>query len=119
MKRTILALVLGAVLSGSLACVHRTAAEQAAEGAAPHTFVRVENQAFLDANIYVISGGSRQRLGTTSGIGSRTFELPRGIIFGSTPLSFLVDFIGSSRTPMSEVISVSPGDTVVLTIPPQ
>ena len=119
MHRRLLALALGAVVTTASGCIHRSAAQQAADAAAPRTFVRVENQAFLDANIYVIAAGQRQRLGTTTGAARQTFEIPRGIMFGPTQLSFLVDFIGSSRTPISDVISVSPGDTVVLMIPPQ
>jgi hypothetical protein len=118
MKRRLLVLVLGIALAGSSACVHRTAAQEAQE-VLSRTFVRVENQAFLDANVYVIAGGSRQRVGTATGNGVKTFEIPHGIMFGSTQLSFLIDFVGSQRTPISEAITVSPGDTVVLTIPPQ
>jgi hypothetical protein len=119
MNRKLLIVALGAVVATATGCLHRTPAQQAADAAAPRTFVRVENQAFLDANVYVIAGGTRQRLGTASGAGHQTFEIPRGIMFGPTQLSFLIDFIGSQRTPLSDVISVSPGDTVVLTIPPQ
>ena len=119
MKRRLLALVLGIAVVGSSACVHRSAIQEARDAIAPHTFVKVENQAFLDANIYVIASGQRQRLGTATGSGANTFEIPRSIMFGPTQLSFLVDFVGSQRTPISESITVSPGDTVVLMIPPQ
>lgn len=118
MERRLLALVLGIALVGSSGCVHRTAAQEAQEELA-RTFVRVENQAFLDATVYVISGGQRQRIGTATGSGVKTFELPHGIMFGATQLSFLIDFVGSQRTPISESITVTPGDTIVLTIPPQ
>lgn len=118
MKRRLLVFVLGIALASSSGCVHRTAAQEAQE-ALDRTWVKVENQAFLDANIYVIAGGARQRIGTTTGSSSQTFEIPHGIIFGATRLSFLIDFVGSQRTPISEAITVSPGDTVVLTIPPQ
>lgn len=118
MKRRLLVLVLGITLAGASACVHRTAAQEAQEAAA-RTFVRVENQAFLDANVYVIAGGQRQRIGTATGSSNNVLEIPHGIMFGPTPLSFLIDFIGSQRTPISEAITVSPGDTVVLMIPPQ
>jgi hypothetical protein len=120
MKRRLFALVLGLAVAGSSACVHRSAAQEARDAIAPHTFVRVENQAFLDANVFVIAnGGQRQRLGTATGSGTNTFEIPRSIMFGPTQLSFLIDFVGSQRTPISEAITVNPGDTVVLTIPPQ
>lgn len=119
MKRKLIALALGIVVADSSACVHRSAAQEARDAAAPHTFVVVENQAFLDANVYVIAGSQRQRLGTTTGTGRTTFEIPRSVMFGPTPLSFRIDFIGSQRSPISESITVIPGDTVVLTIPPQ
>lgn len=118
MHRRLILYALSATVVGLAACVRRPPSPDGA-ATALHTFVRVENQAFLDANVYVISGGQRQRLGTTTGVGSRTFEIPRGIMFGPTQLSFLIDFVGSQRTPISDEISVSPGDTVVLTIPPQ
>jgi hypothetical protein len=118
MKHRLLVLALGIAVASASGCMHRTPEQVAADTPQP-AFVRVDNQAFLDANIYVISGGQRQRLGTTTGVGSHTFQIPRGVIFGPSQLSFLVDFIGSSRTPISDVISVSPGDTVILTIPPQ
>ena len=118
MKRRLLVLVLGIALLDASGCVHRTAAQEAQE-AMSRTFVRVENQAFLDANVYVIAGGSRQRIGTATGNGVKTLEIPHGVMFGATQLSFLIDFVGSQRTPISEAITVSPGDTVVLTIPPQ
>lgn len=118
MNRGLLTLALGAIVSTASGCVHRSASQEAADIMA-RTFVRVENQAFLDATVYVIAGGQRQRIGTTTGSSRQTLEIPRGIMFGPTQLSFLIDFIGSQRTPISDVISVSPGDTVVLTIPPQ
>ena len=119
MKNRLFAVLLGAAVAATSACMHRTPAQEAADAAAPRTFVRVENQAFLDANVFVIAGGQRQRLGLTTGAGRQTFAIPRGIMFGTTQLSFLIDFIGSQRTPISDQISVTPGDTVVLLIPPQ
>jgi hypothetical protein len=119
MKNRLVSLVFGVAVAATSACIHRTPAQEAADAAVPGTFVRVENQAFLDANIYVIAGGQRQRLGLTTGAGRQTFAIPHGIMFGTTQLSFLIDFIGSQRTPISDQISVTPGDTVVLLIPPQ
>ena len=46
------------------------------------------------------------------------FVIPSNLIFGSTPLRFMADPIGRSRTPVSQEITVSPGDEVLLTIPP-
>lgn len=82
------------------------------------TTVRVENQASLDMNIYVLRGSERIRLGTASGLGTSVFTIPRHVIFGATPLRFLADPIGSNRTPVSDEIVVTAGDQVTLRIPP-
>jgi hypothetical protein len=81
--------------------------------------LRVENRAFSDMVIYLItSSGSRQRLGTVTGNSTGRFNLPvSATAFGN--VRFLADPIGSRRTPVSEEIPVHPGDEVVLEIPPQ
>jgi hypothetical protein len=85
----------------------------------PPTYVRVENQAFNDMNIYVLRGAQRVRLGTATGSATTRFRIPNNLIFGPTPLAFYADPIGGSRTPVSQEIIVSPGDEVTLTIPPR
>ena len=84
----------------------------------PPTRLRVENQAFLDMTIYVYRSSQRIRLGQASGNSTTRFTIPANLIFGSTPLRFQADPIGGSRTPLSQEISVSAGDEVMLTIPP-
>lgn len=81
--------------------------------------VEVDNRAFLDATVYVLRSGQRIRLGTATGSSRTTFMLPRGLLNGATQLSFLMDFVGSSRSPVSEDITVLPGDTVMLVVPPR
>ena len=96
------------------ACAYsRTAANPQEE-----TTVRVENQASLDMNIYVLRGAERIRLGTVTGLSTQVLKIPKNIIFGATPLRFLADPIGSTHTPVSEEIIVTPGDQVGLRIPP-
>jgi hypothetical protein len=82
-------------------------------------YVEVRNQAFLDMTIYVLRGGARYRLGTVSGNSTAVFEIPRNFVNPGLPIAFLADPIGSQVTPYSHEIPVSPGDTVVLTIPPR
>ncbi len=108
------ALLLGA--SSGCAMVNRKS-DEGAEAQEPTT-IRVENQAFLDMNIYVWRGGQRMRLGTASGNSTTKFKVPPSLIFGATPLRFQADPIGGNRQPISQEITVSPGDEVVLTIPP-
>jgi hypothetical protein len=94
-----------------------TQEEMAAEPVEP-TVVRVENRAYLDMTIYVYRSSQRMRLGTVTGNSSTKFVIPHSLMFGATPLRFQADPIGANRQPISEEINVSPGDEVVLVIPP-
>jgi hypothetical protein len=78
--------------------------------------VRVENRAFTDMTIYIVHQTQRIRLGTVSALGTTTFPIPRRFVSGAS-LRFLADPLGSDRTPVSEEISVFPGDEIVLVIP--
>ncbi|HEU4565478.1 MAG TPA: hypothetical protein VFS05_12535 [Gemmatimonadaceae bacterium] len=82
------------------------------------TTVKVENQAYLDMTIYVLRGLERIRLGQVTGNTTQVLEIPRYIVTAPMGLRFIADPIGSPRTPVSQEISVSPGDQVTLTIPP-
>lgn len=84
----------------------------------PQTTLRVENQSFLDMTIYLLAGAQRIRLGTAGGNSTTTLRIPSQYVFGASSLRFLADPIGSNRTPVSEAITVSPGDEVGLVIPP-
>jgi hypothetical protein len=113
--RVIVAVVLSLTVAG---CSHRSAPEPEA-GPPARTTVRVENQGFADMNIYVLSGGQRIRLGLATGNTTTTFTIPSYLVGGLTPLRFLADPVGGRRSPVSDEITVKPGDQVVLTIPPQ
>jgi hypothetical protein len=89
----------------------------AAEPVEP-TYVRVENRAYLDMTIYIYRSSQRMRLGTVNGNSSTKFVIPHSLMFGATALRFQADPIGANRQPISEEINVSPGDEVVLIIPP-
>ena len=84
----------------------------------PPTRLRVDNQAFLDMTIYVYRSTQRIRLGTATGNSVTRLTIPANLIFGATPLRFQADPIGGNRAPISSEITVSPGDEVILTIPP-
>jgi hypothetical protein len=87
----------------------------------PPTTLVVRNQSFLEMVIYLLpsSGASnRVRLGNAASNRDTTFTIPRQYVFGLSTLRFLADPIGSNRTPLSDQIQVSPGDRVVIIIPP-
>ena len=90
-------------------------------GAEPQSLaqVRVENQGFTDMVIYAVNGGQRVRLGMATGNSTKTFSIPRYLTSGAGPIRFLADPVGGNRTPVSEEMSVQPGDIVTLTIPPR
>jgi len=83
------------------------------------TTVRVENQGFPDMVIYVVQqNGQRYRLGQVTGSTTQVLRIPSNFLFGATQLRFIADPIGGTRSPISESVTVLPGDQVVLTIPP-
>jgi hypothetical protein len=84
----------------------------------PPTYVSVENQSFSDMNVYVLRNSQRIRLGTVTGNTTRQLQIPANMVFGATTLAFLADPIGGTRTPISQEITVQPGDVVRLVIPP-
>ena len=81
--------------------------------------LQVENQGFADMVIYAVNGGQRVRLGLATGNSTKSFTLPSYLVRGGGPLRFLADPVGGNRTPVSEEMTVQPGDVVRLTIPPQ
>ena len=107
------------MLATVAACSHATRHANDEEGGQATTRVHVENQAFLDMNVYVIGdGGSRQRLGSVTGNTNQDFVIPDYIIGPANTVRFLVEPIGANRAPISNSLSIRPGETVTLTIPP-
>lgn len=82
------------------------------------TVLQVDNQGFLDMNVYAARNSQRVRLGTATGSGKTNFTIPPSLVSGLTALHFIADPIGGRRASVSQEITVAPGDTVVLTIPP-
>jgi hypothetical protein len=82
------------------------------------TVVQVDNQGFLDMDVFAVRSSQRLRLGTARGNGKTNLTIPPAIVTGLTPLRFIADPIGGRRASVSQEITVAPGDTVVLQIPP-
>jgi hypothetical protein len=111
------------VLMLSLALLATAACSGFRRGAGPGnpnepTIVQVDNQGFLDMAVYALRSAERVRMGTANGNSKTNLRVPSGMVNGLTPLRFIADPIGGSRASVSEEITVAPGDTVVLTIPP-
>lgn len=112
MRRLMLVLVAGLSLATTACATGRTVPDDPQE----RTTLLVKNDNYLDHTIYLLNGGERVRLGTARGLTSTRFVIPKRYVFGVAALQFLGDPIGSRVTPVSERISVSPGDEVQLII---
>jgi hypothetical protein len=89
-------------------------------GADAQTNLEVRNLGFPDMTIYVVTAtGNRVRVGVVNGNSTQLLTLPVYLVRGGDRLRFLADPIGGGRTPVSEELFVTPGETVTLTIPPQ
>ncbi len=108
------------VMTGaSTGCVHNTSRDPNAEAdAAGPTTVRVQNQGFQDVVIYVVKSGLRSRLGMVTASSSAVLTIPKTLVQPLTPLQFIASPIAGTRSPISQEITVSPGDEVGLIIPP-
>ena len=113
MRRALLALALL-----SAACGHRV--KPGAVEPRSETTVRVENQNFLDMDVFVVQNGMRIRLGRAASLTTAVFTIPPDFVRNSTQLRFDLRPIGGggAATQRTETIPVQPGDQVVLMIPP-
>lgn len=105
------------LLVTGVACAGRSAEE--APDPSESAMVQVQNQSFSDMVVYAVSGGQRIRLGLATGNSTKAFPIPQHLVRTGGTIRFLADPVGSSRAPVSEEMTVQPGDVVSLTIPPQ
>jgi hypothetical protein len=93
--------------------------ESAAAGtAAEETILVVENHNYYDANVYIVSGPRRQRLGFVGGLRNETFEIPEAFVAAPSGIRFEVRQIPQLRLPLTDEVTVLPGNLVYLRIPP-
>ena len=105
------------ILAGMSACGTFSRGSNTTDPNQP-TVVEVDNQGFQDMDVYAVRSGQRWRLGLATGSSKTKLTIPRTMVNGLTPLRFIADPIGGRRASVSQEITVSPGDTVVMTIPP-
>ena len=106
---------LALVALAAVACHHR-----AVEPVNPRAevAVTVDNQNFLDMTVYLIRGSQRIRLGMVPGLSKQILMVKPDLVGYGTDLQFEVHPIGGRGNPISETISVKPGDVINITIPP-
>ena len=109
------ALFLAAIAGAVVGC----GASRSPVDSAERSTLAVDNRAFTDMTIYLVeSGGSRRRLGLATGLSTTVFTIPATVVGRGRELQFYVDPVGSDRTGTSNSLYVTPGQRVVLTIPP-
>src|SRR6266571_2989384 len=81
--------------------------------------ITVENQNFLDMDVFIVrSGGDRVRIGMVPGLSSRILMVRPDVVGYGSEVRFEVHPIGGRGNPISETMTVHPGDVIHLTIPP-
>lgn len=75
--------------------------------------VTADNQNFLDATVYALWNGQRDRVGMVTGKTSQSFAIP----FKGSDLRIQIDLIGGSSM-TTDPIGVFEGDELDLVIPP-
>jgi hypothetical protein len=113
--RRALFLLIGALVGCGSASAGSAAGGFGTDAATAETIdVTIENQNFYDATVTALwEGGSRQRVGSVTGLTTRTFTLePR-----SDALRFEIDFLAGGDF-VGEVIPANPGDHIELTLSP-
>jgi hypothetical protein len=82
--------------------------------------VEVQNLGFTDMTIYAVGQSTnRVRLGLAVGNTTQLFPIPAFLVGRGGTVRFVADPVGANRQPVSEELSVEPGDTISLMIPPQ
>ena len=80
--------------------------------------LRVENQSYVDFNIFVWRDQTRQRMGRSTANTTQHFKIPTDVMTGQKRMRFAADPIGRQVEGITREIDVQPGDTVFLVIPP-
>lgn len=91
------------------------AAEAAAQDRSGIVVV-VDNYGFPDTHLYVIQSGQRHSLGVVTGLSRDTLRLPRIIAESERSIRILSDPIGGSNGFLTELLVVSRGEQINLTL---
>jgi hypothetical protein len=109
--------VLLCFLALAVACTPK----RAGSGGAPEredTYVVVNNLQPEMFTIYVTDGSRRVRVGTAPPLKKTRMRIPPSMIFPAVQLQFLAQPQGNAPAPISELIAVSPGDEIGISIGP-
>lgn len=128
-NRVVSALARTAVLLASLACgaarhpvdtapVSSAPTDDSTAAVPPRATVRVENQRYLNVDVYAVYEGQRVRLGTVTGESTQVFALPTAYVDPAKSIRILALPVGGNAVPISEEVHVYPGDELNVVIAP-
>jgi hypothetical protein len=80
--------------------------------------LKVDNQRPFDMTIYIVENGVRERLGRAAGNFVTSFTIPLRYSRRAAILRFIADPVGSRALPVTQDITVEPGDEVLMRIQP-
>jgi hypothetical protein len=109
--------VLGCILALVVACTPKGAGGGGAVER-QDTYVVVNNLQTEQFTIYVTDGARRVRVGTATPLRKTRMRIPPSMIFPAVQLQFLAQPQGNAPAPISELIAVSPGDEIGISIGP-
>jgi hypothetical protein len=92
------------------------AAQASADSSEARTRVEIDNQNFNDMDIYLVSRGTRVRLGTAAGLSQTTLALPVTAQLNGWRLVLQADPIGGASPIRTPQLLVAPGQNVHWTI---
>jgi hypothetical protein len=82
-------------------------------------YLRVENQSWANFQMWVVRANSRQALGRSTANTTRVYPLPAAYVDPKgARISFIADPVGRPAPGVTRELTIFPGDTVMITIPP-
>lgn len=82
------------------------------------TSLRIENQNWLDVNIYVVHDGQRSRLGAATAARTTELAIPPALLGQLGAIRLIADPVGSSKAITSPTVVVKAGTRLVWTLAP-
>jgi hypothetical protein len=82
-------------------------------------YLRVENQSWANFQMWVLRANGRQALGRSTANTTRVYPLPASYLDPKgARISFIADPVGRPAPGVTRELTIFPGDTVMITIPP-
>lgn len=115
MHRRVLALLVGVLCSAACSRAAQESDRETVYQAESVLTVRVINRSQLDATIYLVHDGTRERLGTVTAASTGTFPV-RTRILGTGDFALMADPVGLTRTTTTEMLRAGQGTDFTWTL---